>query len=86
MRALFAKSGFILSCSELRQYGQFFCREMAIFQHANGVINLRRFTGPISTDVTASWRNTQASAICDSFWPRLSASVFSFEPFPASLR
>ena len=40
------------------------------FQHANGIINLSRLLAPISTEVTASWRNTQASAICDSFWPR----------------
>jgi len=32
---------------------------------------------PISTDVTDSWRKIHASAICDSFWPRLYASAFS---------
>ena len=32
---------------------------------------------PISTEVTFSSRNTQASAICDSFCPRASACLLS---------
>ena len=40
---------------------------------------------PMSTDVTASWRRIQASAICDSFCPRFSASAFSLRTFSSFL-